>query len=338
MSGLEEKVQSMDIRDEEEVDMSEFDLTMMKKKKKKSKKSEEAPAEESTETVDVAETAPVADDADIDPMAMFGEKKKKKKKVKIEDDADAEAGEEDAAAYGADEGELDFGNMKKKKKRSKKLDFSAFEDSLDQEGEDGVGGSGTRDPDDIFAAEDDDGTGARSGSNKAGGADTEESWIGTNRDYTYTELLTRVFKILRQNNPELAGEKKRYTIVPPSVMRDGNKKTVFANVADICKRMHRQPEHVIQFLFAELGTSGSIDGSQRLVIKGRFQQKQIEAVLRRYIVEYVTCKTCKSPDTILTKENRLFFLQCEACGSTRSVSAIKSGFQAQTGKRAAQRT
>lgn len=120
-------------------------------------------------------------------------------------------------------------------------------------------------------------------------------------------------------------------------MRDGNKKTVFANVADICKRMHRQPEHVIQFLFAELGTSGSIDGSQRLVIKGRFQQKQIEAVLRRYIVEYVTCKTCKSPDTILTKENRLFFLQCEACGSTRSVSAIKSGFQAQTGKRAAQR-
>jgi len=151
------------------------------------------------------------------------------------------------------------------------------------------------------------------------------------------KLLSRVFKILRQNNPELAGEKKRYTIVPPSVMRDGNKKTVFANVADICKRMHRQPEHVIQFLFAELGTSGSIDGSQRLVIKGRFQQKQIEAVLRRYIVEYVTCKTCKSPDTILTKENRLFFLQCEACGSTRSVSAIKSGFQAQTGKRAAQR-
>lgn len=44
-----------------------------------------------------------------------------------------------------------------------------------------------------------------------------------------------------------------------------------------------------------------------------------------YSVEYVTCKTCKSPDTILTKENRIFFQQCESCGSTRSVSAIKSG-------------
>lgn len=47
--------------------------------------------------------------------------------------------------------------------------------------------------------------------------------------------------------------------------------------------MHRSPEHVIQFLFSELGTSGSVDGSKRLVIKGRFQQKQIENVLRRYI-------------------------------------------------------
>jgi translation initiation factor 2 subunit 2 len=87
-------------------------------------------------------------------------------------------------------------------------------------------------------------------------------------------------------------------------------------------------------LFAELGTSGSVDGSKRLVIKGRFQQKQIENVLRRYIVEYVTCKTCRSPDSELTKgENRLSFVTCNSCGSRRSVSAIKTGFSAQVGKR-----
>jgi translation initiation factor 2 subunit 2 len=42
-------------------------------------------------------------------------------------------------------------------------------------------------------------------------------------------------------------------------------------------------------------------------------------------------------ETLLIKENRLFFLQCEACGSKRTVSAIKTGFMAQTGKRSAQR-
>ena len=32
-----------------------------------------------------------------------------------------------------------------------------------------------------------------------------------------------------------------------------------------------------------LWCSGSIDGNNQLIIKGRFQQKQIESVLRRYI-------------------------------------------------------
>lgn len=32
-----------------------------------------------------------------------------------------------------------------------------------------------------------------------------------------------------------------------------------------------------------MGTTGSVDGAGRLVIRGRFQQKQIENVLRRYI-------------------------------------------------------
>lgn len=70
-----------------------------------------------------------------------------------------------------------------------------------------------------------------------------------------------------------------------------------------------------------------MDGNSQLIIKGRFQQKQIENVLRRYIKEYVTCHTCRSPDTILQKDTRLFFLQCETCGSRCSVASIKSGFQ-----------
>lgn len=161
----------------------------------------------------------------------------------------------------------------------------------------------------------------------------EESWKGTDRDYTYNELLCRVFRIMSQKNPEFAGERNKYVMIAPEVVREGSKKTLFSNIMEICRRMKRQPEHLISFLYAELGTQGSVDGSGNLVIKGKFQQKQIENVLRRYIIEYVTCKTCKSPDTALAKENRLFFLQCETCGSSRAVSVIKSGFRAQTEKR-----
>ena len=49
-------------------------------------------------------------------------------------------------------------------------------------------------------------------------------------------------------------------------------------------RLHRQPKHLLSFLTAELGTPGAaIDGNDQLILKGRFQQKHIENVLRRYI-------------------------------------------------------
>jgi len=135
----------------------------------------------------------------------------------------------------------------------------------------------------------------------------------------------------------MAGERKKYSMIPPNIQREGTKKTMFANFSEIARRMNRPMEHVMQYLFSELGTTGSTDANERLIIKGRFQQRQIENVLKHYIMEYVTCKTCKSGNTSLTKENRLSFMVCESCGSTRSVSAIKTGFKAQTEKRRAQR-
>lgn len=163
-------------------------------------------------------------------------------------------------------------------------------------------------------------------------------WQGSERDYTYDELLTRVFNIIKEKNPDMiTGERKKFVMKPPQVARVGTKKTSFSNFADICKLLRRQEKHLLNFLLAELGTSGSLDIQKQLTIKGRFQQKQIENVLRRYIKEYVTCHTCRSPDTTMVKEERLFFLKCHNCGATCSVASIKSGFQAQVGRRAAQR-
>lgn len=115
---------------------------------------------------------------------------------------------------------------------------------------------------------------------------SEESnpWLESDRDYTYDELLQRVFGIMRDKNPDMvAGEKKKFVMRPPQVMRVGTKKTAFVNFTEMAKMLHRQPKHLLAFLFAELGTVGAIDGNNQLIIKGRFQQKHIENVLRRYI-------------------------------------------------------
>ncbi|KAF1993078.1 hypothetical protein P154DRAFT_451208 [Amniculicola lignicola CBS 123094] len=254
-------------------------------------------------------------DKDVDEVTdMFKDltKKKKKKSSKTKE------GEEEGAAA---DGEFDPSALKKKKKKkAPKADTDDFEARLaEAAGDKTEGDAASAEP--VEEGDMMKGTGLWQHDKTA--------------PISYNLLLNRFFTLLHSQHPDLASSGgKSYKIPPPQCLREGNKKTIFANISEICKRMKRTDEHVTQFLFAELGTSGSVDGSRRLVIKGRFQQKQIENVLRRYIVEYVTCKTCRSPDTELNKgENRLYFVTCNSCGSRRSVTAIKTGFSAQVGKR-----
>lgn len=264
-----------------------------------------------------AESHAAADgDKEVDEVTdMFKDlaKKKKKKSSKLKE------GEDDGAAA---DGEFDPSALKKKKKKkAPKADTDDFEAKLAEKtaGEKAEEAAAAAEPveeGDMF---------------KGTGIWQHNATV----NISYNLLLNRFFTLLHNQHPDLiASGSKSYKIPPPQCLREGNKKTIFANIPEICKRMKRTEEHVTQFLFAELGTSGSVDGSRRLVIKGRFQQKQIENVLRRYIVEYVTCKTCRSPDTDLNKgENRLYFVTCNSCGSRRSVTGIKTGFTAQVGKR-----
>lgn len=149
--------------------------------------------------------------------------------------------------------------------------------------------------------------------------------------YSYGQLLNRVVDFVHQNNPELT-DKKRFTMKPPQLMRVGTKKTLWVNFQEICSMMRRNADHVFQFMMAELGTEGSIDGNKRLVIRGKFVPKYIESLLRKYIVEYVACQMCRSFNTSLTRDSvsRLFFVSCQDCGSSRSVAQIRAGYHATT--------
>jgi len=164
--------------------------------------------------------------------------------------------------------------------------------------------------------------------------DTEEEKDGSlsgdaviegEKDYNYEFLAHRIFGLIHKDGEQ---EPVKYTMKPPVVYREGTKKTIWVNFPEICKIMNRPPEHVLSFLLAEVGTTGSIDGNSRFVIKGRFQPKHIENILRRYIAEYVKCHTCKTPETHLKRENRLMFMVCDKCGSSRTVTPIKTGYQA----------
>ncbi|OQV19671.1 Eukaryotic translation initiation factor 2 subunit 2 [Hypsibius exemplaris] len=340
-----------------------LELTTKKKKPKKPFNLEKALGDSGSggggkkEEEDKDEEALVGGADEADDLNFTGKKKKKAGAAKKVEDDEADQVKDDAD-------EMDFG---KKKKKPAKAAVVSHDDEVDaakenaEAGEDSDGdefGGGlppkkkatgksvtfVTDSDHVDGGDDED------GADFVEGAETETkprltpsanlmkgAWLGSDRDYTYDELLTRVFDIMREKNPEyVGGEKKKIVMRPPQVVKVGSKKTSFANFTDICKIMRRQPKHLIAFLLAELGTTGSVDANNQLIIKGRFQQKQIENVLRRYIKEYVTCHTCRSPETLLQKDDqtRVVFLQCETCGSRCSVTKVSSGYQALTAKRA----
>ena len=228
---------------------------------------------------------------------------------------------DEAKKAAADEEEADVAAMldlSKKKKKKKKKDKSSS--SKDKKSSSGGGGddAGYVEAQRTMLLEQD-----------AAQDEAKEDPHDRRAEYTYEELLDRMVSLLQANNPDLV-EKKRRNIKPPQLTLLSSKKTLWINFQEICTMMQRPSDHVFSFFMAELGTEGSIDGNQRLVIRGKYVPKYIESLLRKYVVEYVTCEMCRSPNTELTKDSgsRLYFCTCKDCGSSRSVAPIRSGYHA----------
>lgn len=150
----------------------------------------------------------------------LSKKKKSSKKSKT-----TEAGDEEAPAA---DGEFDPSALKKKKKSSsktKKADPSDFEAKL---AEAGVAEEAREEQaEEIPEGDLEAGTGI---------------WAhDATQPIPYSLLVSRFFSLIESHHPDLLSSgAKSYKIPPPQCLREGNRRTIFANIADICKRMKRR--------------------------------------------------------------------------------------------------
>jgi translation initiation factor 2 subunit 2 len=180
--------------------------------------------------VDASAEAPAADDGGLDLTL----KKKKKKKVVLDDDEEAAP----AADGAAEDGGIDLSLKKKKKKKVAAPaddDFAAKLKALELEGKTDEAGAAAEAEEPVDEGDMETGTGI---------------WQhDETKPIAYSLLLDRFFFQLTQKNPDHASSgSKSYKIPPPQCLREGNKKTIFANIAEIAKRMKRTEEHVTQYL------------------------------------------------------------------------------------------
>ena len=144
-------------------------------------------------------------------------------------------------------------------------------------------------------------------------------------EYTYDFLYERICNLIKKNNPSVT-EKTKISLKAPDVRKVSGIKCVWVNFNDTCISLNREKEHFLNFILMELGTEGSIGGDYQLNLKGRYNNKHIESLLKKYVQEYVTCKNCNSPNTILIKDNsaRIQILRCNNCNSERTVTQVKT--------------
>lgn len=127
--------------------------------------------------------------------------------------------------------------------------------------------------------------------------------------------------MLKRLQDKLGGTAKKATsrleVPVPQIIWVG-KNTIFRNFMDFPKALRRDPEKILLYLNKELASAGYIAG-ERVIFLGRKTPSSFQALLDRYIKEYVQCPVCGSPDTRTEKNKKLGFLICEACGARSSI-------------------
>jgi len=130
---------------------------------------------------------------------------------------------------------------------------------------------------------------------------------------TYEKLLEDAYKDVKKTGS--SGE--RFEIPKAQGLVEG-RKTIITNFMQMASHLRRKPEHFQKFLLKELASSGQIEGD-RLVLNMKVPSFKINQKIEDYTKEFVLCKECKKPDTELTKEDRINFVHCLACGAKHSV-------------------
>jgi translation initiation factor 2 subunit 2 len=134
--------------------------------------------------------------------------------------------------------------------------------------------------------------------------------------YNYEDLLKRA----RSQIPEIAAKQERLE-VPRLRMSVVGMRTIVHNFKEIADILNRDPQHIVKFLTGEMATAATVQEG-RAIFQGKFNADTLNTLLQRYMESFIVCPVCKRPDTKITREKRLSFLVCEACGAKSSVKNI----------------
>ena len=130
----------------------------------------------------------------------------------------------------------------------------------------------------------------------------------------YERLLKRIEQSLSNDTRHSA---ERFELPTVDVMWEGQK-TFLRNFSEFPKVLRKDPDKVLQYLSKEFAVPAERIGDKAMFI-GKRDPDDFTRLFKIYVKDYLECPTCTSPDTRITRENRIPFMICEACGAKSTV-------------------
>jgi translation initiation factor 2 subunit 2 len=133
----------------------------------------------------------------------------------------------------------------------------------------------------------------------------------------YKALLDRLYSKLPDKVQKVSGQ-----ALPTLIILHIGNNTIIKNFSEYCDRIRREDKICMRYLLKELAAPGSINENGQLVIQGKFSSSVINMLFERFLRAYVQCSTCKSLDTVLKKEKKIWYISCLACGAQTPVKPL----------------
>ena len=135
---------------------------------------------------------------------------------------------------------------------------------------------------------------------------------------SFEEMLDGVYDKL-ESCTNSAKMQSKISLQPPELIKHGHH-FIWKNVKEFLRVVNKPPEHVIKFLSEELKcqmtwiTESKSDGLN--IDYDRLSSSMISELMKKYVLEYVYCKKCKSTNTAITKDSQIrrYLFVCQNCG------------------------
>lgn len=129
----------------------------------------------------------------------------------------------------------------------------------------------------------------------------------------YEKMLDRARAAL----PEKTQAFERFETPAIESFQQGSK-TIIRNFDAILQKIRREPAILAKYFSKELAVPATMEGN-KLVLNGKFYERNLRDKLQAFVDAAVVCKECKRPDTKIIEKDGIKTMICEACGARSPV-------------------